>query len=128
MSETTNTVQVTQVQAPANIYEAVLRGIEKFGVVTAGVCVVLFVFGFAVREVYNDNKATNEIRYTEMKVHQTELMAYLTNRNDSDAKRAVSDSQLAESLRSLSSSQQSLAFIIEQLSRDAKTAHTKLTP
>lgn len=60
------------------------------------------VLGYASSIVYNDLKKSNEERYIEQKAHQAELMAYLTNRNDSDAKRAIADSELSHSLNRLS--------------------------
>ncbi len=102
---------------PANFYEAAIRAAERFGIPTVGAIIVLLAFGFAVRVVYQDQKATNEARWIDNKVHQQELMAYLTNRNDSDAKRAVSDAELARSL-------QRLADAMDQMRFEARTAHT----
>ena len=101
---------------PANFYDALIRGVERFGVVTMGVIVVLCAFGWAVSVIYADQKAINESRWVDNKVHQQELMAYLTNRNDSDTKRAMSDAELARSL-------QRLADAMDQIRFEARTAH-----
>lgn len=113
---------------PANFYEALIRGVERFGVVTMGVVVVLCAFGWAVRVIYFDQRATNEARWNDSKAHQIELMAYLTNRNDSDAKRALADDALAHSLMTLSLSIDRQTVVIERIDRDARTAHTSPSP
>lgn len=113
---------------PANFYEAIIRGVERFGVVTMGVVVVLCAFGWAVRVIYLDQRATNEARWNDSKVHQIELMAYLSNRNDSDAKRAVADLDLAKSLQALSQAIDRQTNIVERIDRDAHTAHTSPSP
>lgn len=104
---------------PTYFYEALLRGAEKFGIPTMGAVMVLCAFGWAVRVVYLDQRATNEARWIDNKVHQQELMAYLTNRNDNDAKRAVADAELARSLHRLSDT-------LDQMRFEARTAQTRI--
>lgn len=86
---------------------------KDFGLATIFACVL----GLAAKTVYENSRLDEERRYVDNKAHQVELMAYLTNRNDSDAKRAVADADLARSLNRL-------ADALDQLRFEARTAHT----
>lgn len=83
--------------------------------------VFAIVLGLAAHQMYQDNAETNAARYNDIKVHQVELMAYLTNRNDADSKRAVADADLSRSLQRLSDA-------LDQLRFEARTAHTTKQP
>lgn len=100
---------------PANLYDAILRAAERYGIVTLAALTAFAVLGYAIREVYFYSNKTNESLYVEMQVHQRELMAYLTNRNDSDAKRAVADLDLAKSLQALSQAIDRQTNIVERI-------------
>lgn len=84
--------------------------------------VFAIVLGITAKVLYDDNKAATEARYTDFKVHQVELMAYLSNRNDGETKRALADAELARSL-------QALSMAIERIGVDIKrTAQTERQP
>ena len=83
---------------------------KDFGLATIFACVL----GLAAKTVYENSRIDEERRYADNKAHQVELMAYLTNRNDSDAKRAVADAELARSLNRL-------ADALDQLRYESRT-------
>lgn len=97
-------------QAPTNLYEAFIRSVERFGVVTTGSVAVLIAFGWAVFIVYQDQKTVNEARWTDNKAHQIELMTYLTNRNEAETKRALSDMEMSRALQRLSDALDQLRY------------------
>lgn len=89
------------VEVPSTWAGLIVWAAGRFGV---GI-IFAVVFGYATREVYYDGKA-----------RQDQLMAYVIERNASDSKRAVADSELAKSLTLLSEA-------VESMCDEARRAH-----
>lgn len=89
------------VEVPSTWAGLIVWAVGRFGVS------ILFsvVMGYAIREVYYDSKA-----------RQDQLMQYVIERNATDAKRAVADSELAKSLALLGEA-------VESMCDEAKRAH-----
>lgn len=94
------------VEVPSTWAGLIVWAAGRFGV---GI-VFAVVFGYAVREVYNDSKSQRD-----------QLMKYVVERNDIDAKRAIADTELAKSIAQLAES-------VENLCDEAKRAHAVVMP
>lgn len=92
------------VEVPSTWAGLIVWAAGRFGV---GV-IFAVVFGYATREVYYDGKE-----------RQDQLMNYVIERNVSDSKRAVADSELAKSLVLLSDA-------VEAMCAEAKRAHANV--
>lgn len=91
----------SKIEVPQTMAGLLIWATGRFGV---GI-IFAVVFGYAVREVYNDGKGRQE-----------QLMQYVIERNVSDSKRAVADSELAKSLAMLASA-------VEEMCVEARRAH-----
>lgn len=99
--------QLAQNDTPATVdVPPTWQGLIVWAVGRFGVSIVFAaVFGYATREVYYDSRKDKD-----------QLMQYVVDRNVSDSKRAVADSELAKSLTLLSDA-------VESMCDEARRAH-----